>query len=537
LGRLSGAPKERLPEILVSLGIHVESETGSTLRLEYDPNRPDYSSDYGIARAIRGKLGIELGLPKHAMKPSGWTVTVDASVKRVRPFIVALLAKNIRLDDEDVRQLIGMQEDLHEGIGRRRKKLAIGLHDAGHLESAIRYTTVDSKFKFVPLGASKEMTVEEVIEKTEQGKKYGGLVSLSKRYPMLMDSRGTVLSMPPIINGSATAVTSSTKTLFVDITGHDLTATENALAIVSETLWDLGGSVQSVRISDGDKARITPDTRPKKCAISVHDVSTLLGVNLPVSKIKDSLLRTRFDAAVKGKKIIASIPRYRVDILHPVDVVEEVGYGFGYENLVPDTDFPYSKGRPSTESGLIDSMRRLVLGLGFQEVVTFTLKSVNTQYVNVGRSDADALKVESSKTKLYEYMRDLLVPGILEVLGNNVHEQYPQRLFEIGSCLRRDHNAETGVNEELKIGGAIAADVTPFSDMKSVVDAIIEKTCGFEATYTGASIPFLLDGRAASIYLQGKEIGYLGEVAPHVLNLFKIKMPVSVFEFSISKLF
>jgi phenylalanyl-tRNA synthetase beta chain len=518
---------------LVSLGIHVESDLGDILRLEYDPNRPDYSTDYGIARAVKGKLGLELGLPKHKITHSEWEVLVDSRVKSVRPFIVAMIARGLNLDEEDIRQLIGMQEDLHEGLGRKRRKLAIGLHDTRLIKPYIRYSAVDSNFKFIPLNSQRKMTVLEILRDTEQGKKYSALLEGKSAFPILVDKNGVVLSLPPIINGSATMVTTTTRELFIDVTGHDLEAMKSALAIISEVIWDMGASVESVKVVDGKTSQRTPDTTPRKATLSKDDVFAVLGIDLPVEDIKRSLLKTRFDVSIKGNRLIVTVPRYRVDILHKVDLVEEVGYGFGYENLTPDTAFPYSKGRISSETVLTESFRRLAVGLGFQEVMTFSLKSLDTQYINVGKTAFDGLRVESSKTKTYEYLRDSLTPGILEVLGDNVHEPYPQKLFEIGVCFRKDPESETGVGEETRIAGAIAADVAPFSDIKSVVDSLIEKIYGCVPSYSRITLPYLLDGRAAAVSLNRKQIGNLGEVKPSVLRTFKIKMPVSVFELSI----
>ena len=109
----------------------------------------------------------------------------------------------IPVTDELIKQLITMQEDLHNGIGRRRSKVAIGIHNADVITNQIKYyATKDQDFSFVPLGSREKRTISQILEGTEQGVSYGKL--LFGTFPILEDSRGNVLSMPPIINGDLT---------------------------------------------------------------------------------------------------------------------------------------------------------------------------------------------------------------------------------------------------------------------------------------------------------------------------------------------
>src|SRR5581483_4065374 len=220
----------KLLEIIISLGIHLEGEDDSVLRLEYDPNRPDFSSDYGIARAVKGKLGIEVGAPKHKLRPAAIQVLVDRSVQNVRPFIA--------------------------------------------------------------LGFSSPMTIEHLLESTDVGRKYGGLVK-GHDYPILKDSNETVLSVPPIINGTATEVKSGVRNLFVDVTGTERRLVEDALAIISEALADAGGDLEKVSVRQGDEVLATPNLNPRKVKLKINEVKNLLGLNLTATEIVDSLRKVR----------------------------------------------------------------------------------------------------------------------------------------------------------------------------------------------------------------------------------------------------
>jgi phenylalanyl-tRNA synthetase beta chain len=244
------------------LGMDLEEVSEDHLRVEYNPNRPDFSTDYGIARALNGLLGFESGCPEYRLTDSGIRVSVDRTVREVRPYIVSLIVTGCNLDDESIRQIITMQEDIHNGMGRNRRKVSIGIHNLDVVKPPIKYTTATREFRFIPLGANKPMSIQEVLDKTDMGREYGQIVSGFNRYPILNDSTGEVLSFPPIINGELTRVSSQTKNLFIDITATDFKTSEDALAILSATLQDAGGILKSVKVEYPDRVLITPDLEP-----------------------------------------------------------------------------------------------------------------------------------------------------------------------------------------------------------------------------------------------------------------------------------
>ncbi len=529
-----GASKEEVVEALPLVGIHLEEVSDEWIRLEYDPNRPDFSTDYGVARALKGRLGRVAGAPGHRLRSSGWKISVERRVKQVRPFVVGLLARGLALDDETIRQLIGMQEDLHQGIGRRRRKLAIGLHDAGAISPPIRYDAVANTFSFTPLGSKSAMTVRQVLKETETGKRYGDILKGALAFPMLTDGAGTVLSFPPIINGSATALTERTSDLFVDVTGTEPGVMDDALAIIAEALWDAGGEVLSVKVEEEGKERTTPSLRPRRMSISGEDVGGLLGLNLSAEETVEALRRCRLDASAGGGRVAVSIPRYRADILHAVDLVEEVGYGYGFERLEPAYDFRYSKGKASERSRRLDALRRVAVGLGLQEVMNYSLTSVEVLRDRVLRSDTGQLKVDSPKSRLYEYLRDMLSPDVLRVLSENVHEPYPQKVFEISTAFHRDAKTEAGVKETPVLAAAVSADRATYTEIRSILDTLLLRSFGGRPGYSEGSMPFLIEGRTAFCELDRRPIGFLGEVKPEVLAGFGLRMPVALLEIDIS---
>jgi phenylalanyl-tRNA synthetase beta chain len=527
---VKGVPFHRIVERLPLLGLHIEELAESYVKVEYDPNRPDYSTDYGIARSLRGAFSLERGAPKHMLRPSGVKFLVDPSVKHVRPFIAGMFVKGLRLDDETIRQVISMQEDLHEGMGRHRSKLAIGVHNADVVRPPILYKTVPGSFSFTPLDMDRQMTVKQILTELPTGRKYGELVKSHDSYPVIVDSDGLVLSLPPIINGNATKVTPAATNLLIDVTGTDFKVLEDALAIMAESFWDAGAEVQSVELLDEGRSKITPDLSELVMDVPMSYISDLMGIPLKPKEVVDALKRSRFDAVAGHEHVKVTIPRYRTDILHPVDIVEETVYGYGFERLSPDLDFTYTRGSISARTKLVEAVRRVAVGLGLQEVMNFSLSSNDALYSKMRRLEAHRLKVASSKSSQFEYLRDLLLPSLLLVLSENVHEEFPQNIFEVAEVFLPDESSETGVREELHLGAVLSDNVASFSAAKSVLDAFLRCSFGVVATYKPLVKPFLIDGRGAECSSSDGFLGFVGEVHPAVVVAFGLRNPVAAFE-------
>ena len=214
--------KKRIIETLPFLGLDIESQDDDKIRIEYSPNRPDYSTDFGIALGLEGLLGIKKGIQKINIKKHGkFEIKVDPSVSKIRPFVTGIIARNGIINDETIKQLMNMQEDLHFGIGRKRKKSSIGLHDLDKISFPLNYTTSTREHSFVPLNSESMNTIDEILSETDVGRDYGWILNESKNVPIILDSEGKTISFPPIINAALTTVTTKTKNIFVEVTSLD----------------------------------------------------------------------------------------------------------------------------------------------------------------------------------------------------------------------------------------------------------------------------------------------------------------------------
>lgn len=529
-----GVKVDKALDMLPFIGLDIEGIDGDIVRVEYNPNRPDFSSDYGIARALAGLLGKRTGMPRFRLTgKSGVSICVDRRIKRIRPFAVALVARNGRLDDETIKQIIAMQEDLHNGPGRRRKKASIGIHNLDVIKAPLKYTVVKESHSFAPLGSSEKMTVRQILEETQTGREYGHLLAKGV-YPAIIDSRGMTLSFPPIINGEATKVDAKCRSLLVEVTATDRKAADDVLAVVAVTLADAGFEIKSVSIADGAR-RDTPDVKPAKMSVDADYVNETLGLNLSSAQMVACLKKCRLDAKAAKSRITCTIPRYRTDILHPTDLAEEVAIGYGLYNIEPSFPASLSAGQRSEMSSQFSAARDVMTGLGMIEAFNFSLSSREVQYGLAGRAPEGAvISVDGSKSAEHDILRDSIIPSLLQTLARNVHEEYPQRLFEIGKVFKKEGRIE----ESWHIAAVIAHGQAEYTEIKSVLAALFKAGFGSGFSTKAAANSLFIKGRCAEIRTEpgGRAVGSIGEIVPLAIDNFKLRVPVAAFEVDLSVL-
>jgi len=525
-----GVKVDRALDMLPFAALDIEGIENNVIRVEYNPNRPDFSSDFGIARALRGLLGIETGLPKFKIAgKSGLAIKVDSAVKKVRPCIVALAARNGELGNETFKQLIAMQEDLHNGVGRRRRKASIGIHNLDVIKFPIAYRTAGGDYYFAPLGECAEQSIDQILKESETGKQYGHILSGSDKYPIIVDRAGTTLSFPPIINGNASKVDENCRNLFVEVTATDQKAAEDTLAIIAVTLYDAGFEIRTVTVVSGKKVE-TPQIKPKIISADMAYINSILGLTLDAKQAIKYLKKSRLDATTSGKTIICTIPRYRTDINHAIDIAEEVAIGYGIFNLEPVFPASPTAGQKNSLSIYFDAIREALAGLGMLESLSFSLTSKEVQYGAFGIAGRDVLSVDGSKSIEHEILRDSLVPSLIQSLSRNVHEEYPQRLFEIGKTFHKDGS----ITESWNVATAIAHADAGYTEARSAMQALIKLCFGKEVATRASTSPVFMEGRCADIFVDGRTVGVIGEVIPLALVNFKLRVPVAAFEINLS---
>ena len=528
---VSGIKMNKVLEMLPFVALDIEDVGKDVIRIEYNPNRPDLSSDYGVSRALRGLLDVETGLPKFKLAGrSGLAISIEDGVRKLRPYLIALVAKNGTLDDETLKQLIVMQEDLHNGVGRKRRKASIGIHNLDVIKFPVTYKTVSGDYSFTPLDESSEFTINQILKDLEIGKRYGHILSSFEIYPLIVDSVGTVLSLPPIINGQATKVSDRCRNLFVEVTATDQETAEDLLAILAITLYDAGFEIRTVSINSGRKKIETPQMKPKVISADVGYVNSILGLTLDTKQMVTCLKKSRLDAKAVNRKLVCTIPRYRIDISDPIDISEEVAIGYGIYNLEPKFPPSPTAGEKDSLSVYFNAIREAMIGLGMIESLNFMLTSKEVQYSAFGIPAKDVLSVDSSKSTEHEILRDSLVPLLLQSLSYNIHEQYPQRLFEIGKTFLK---STAIIEERWSIGAVIAHTDAGYTEIKSTMQALLRSCFGKEATTKTSTNHMFIGGRCAEVIFDGRSVGILGEIIPLALENFKLRTPVAAFEINL----
>jgi phenylalanyl-tRNA synthetase beta chain len=534
---LPGIGLRRVLEVLPFIGLDIEGIDSEVLRIEYNPNRPDFASDYGIVRALRGLLEIETGIPNLKMNKEvkDYCVNVDKSVRRIRPYIVALIAKNGELASSTITQLAAMKDDLQNGIGRARRKASIGIHNMDAIQFPVRYCTVNEDFSFTPLEHESSHKIKSILKTSNTGKDYGHILEGVNRYPIIVDSKDNVLAFPPITNGYITNVSPDNTNLFIEITGNSIKTVEDILAILAITLYDAGFELQNVAINNFDGSAYVPRMDVSYLDVNTSDINMLLGLEAEANEIVRYLKKSRLDAKETGnKKIIqCCIPRYRIDILNYVDIAEEVAIGYGIYNLKPTIPCTTLVGQKDMTSTRINILRNTLAGLQMVEIVNFSLISKKIQYGLPGIEEPENVaSVNAAKSSEHEVLRDMLLPSLLKSLSRNIHEEYPQKLFEIGKIFEWGKN----INEYWSLGAVVAHNTADYTEIKSILQTLLKQSFGKSVTTEVAAHPVFINGRCASIIVNDECVGMLGEITPFAIDNFKLRVPVAAFELNISKL-
>ena len=517
--------KDDLVQKLPMIGADFDAIDGDKLSVEFFPNRPDLTSVEGIARAARAFFGFQPGLQSYEVKKSDIQITVDPSVKKVRPFVTTAIVKQIKMTDELIISLMDMQEKLHSGLGRNRKKVAIGVHNLEPLTPPFTYKAVDPKsVSFVPLAKTESMTLDQILRHHEKGVDYAFILDGCEKYPLIVDAQGNVLSFPPIINGSLTEVTSSTTDLFIDVTGTDRKAINSALNILTTALAERGGHIYSTIVHDGAQSFVTPDLTPLQKTLTVQGVERVLGIHLSEQDIIKNLEKMGYSSTIQEPGVLfVQIPSWRADILHEVDLIEDVAIGFGFDLLQSDLPRALTFGKPLKNQSLYEALRAICIGLGFNEATSFTISNEEVEFHNMGFESGELVTLENPIGEEYSCLRVSLLPSLLALLKENKHHSLPQQMFELGFVV-------DGKGKNHRNLGMIKIDAKAnYSLCKSLVEAVLRDS-GIGFSLAEANHPAFIPGRCATVIKDKTIIGIFGELHPRTITAFKLEHPIIAIE-------
>ncbi|WP_405307521.1 phenylalanine--tRNA ligase subunit beta [Methanobrevibacter sp.] len=527
--------KDELIDTLPMMSSDIEDFDDEEIKVEFFPNRPDNLSVEGVARSFKGFIGQEIGFPDYKVEESGEYVEVDEDVAKIRPYIGFAKIDNVDFTGDKLKYIMDFQENLHWVIGRDRKKVAIGIHNADVVTGPFKYiATPKDANAFVPLEKDFEMTPDEILTQHDKGVDYAHLIQDFDKYPLILDKDDNVLSMPPIINGELTKIKEDTKNIIVDVTGTDERAVNQALNIICCSFAEVGGQIKSMEVRYADKSIKTPDLTPQEMNVHVDTANSLIGgTSLTSEDIKGLLLKARFDAEIISEnEVKAIIPAYRVDILHEVDVVENIAVQYhinSVEAKLPEINtVAYENDWFKAES----TIREVMVGLGFQEVMSLMLTNEEAHYEKMNQQEEEHVQVARPITIDRTMIRTSLINSLMEFLEDNKHEDLPQKIFEIGDILYLDDTKENKTRSSKKLAALICHSTANFTEIKSVMTSVLTNL-GYTMEISDSENKTFIEGRVADVVgeaQKGTIKGFFGEVSPEVITNFTLEYPVIAFE-------
>jgi phenylalanyl-tRNA synthetase beta chain len=529
---------KELEEALTHVKGEIEDVDGHNIKIEIkSTDRPDLWNVEGLARQLRAEYTKNQGIPKYKFKNSEkYFINVSEKVKSVRPYIGAFVCKGINIDDFSLKQLIQAQEKIAGTFGRKRREVAIGIFELDNITWPLLYTAESpEKIKFEPLDGNRDMDLNEILKIHPKGIEYGHLVKKFSRYPILIDANDKVVSFPPIINSEYSGrVTTKTKNLLVEITGLEMKNVEVALNIFAMSLADRGGKIEQVTVTDSEKnSIITPIISEKYIEVPKELIHKTFGEKLLDKTIKNLLDRSRYDyetiPVTDSGNIKVKYPSYRVDIMHPIDVVEDLVMSYGYSNLVPEYPTMNTIGSLLPHSVRQKKLRTFMAGTGAQEISTFLLTNKDTLFSNMNCQEDNIVEILNPVSYNYSVFRNWLIPSVVEFLSKNTKVEYPQKVFEYGKVIELNKKKDVGTEDINKLVYAESSKDVTFTNVKSVLITILSRY-NKTAKFVSKDYPSFIPGRSAEVIIDGKSVGLIGELSPSVLSNWKIEMPVAIFE-------
>ena len=540
------------------LGTDIDRCDEEVLDIEIFPNRPDLLSAETLSVAMRAFLHNQRIHSEEVLNPSGIAITVDSEISKIRPIILGAVVRGLNMADDQemdsfIKQLMEHQEKLHFALGRGRRRASIGVHDLSTLHPPFKVRAVDRNHKFTPLAMDEEISIEEILSNHPKGVEFAHLLQGMERVPIIEDSNGAVLSFPPIINGNHTTVQPKTRDLFIDVTGWDRRACESCLMLVALQAKERGGEIQTIQLTDCDgNEEILPNWAPVHHRVPERLIPTILGRELNENELTNAMTRmggmytgrnpaTKEETSTNGTMQFAKpgedmlcfeMPRWRFDLLHPVDLVEELAIGHGYEDLGIDVPKAPMNALPRPDDHLRRRIRTSMQGMGFMQIQSLTLSNDEDQFSRMRWKPFNAItRITNPITQEHTMMRHFLLPGLLRLLSSNRHHDLPQSVYELGTVVRDHVNSDrlAFVTAE-RVGGfaAIRGRIQAFLRDLGAENIVVEALPDNEGPW--------LAGRAARVLLNGEWVGCFGEIDPAISQTFELLVPLNGAEFDVEAL-
>jgi len=512
-----------------------------------DTNRPDLWSTAGLARALRvrasGKPVDYLFFSRDGeAKVAKRTVVVEPSVKEARPYLAGFFVSGKAITEAQLKDIIQTQEKLASNFGRKRRTVSMGVYRTGIVQWPVHYSGVDpDSVRFVPLQGERPMTLTEINKETPKGKEYGAINAPFKLHPLLSDSKGAVLSYPPVINSNDLgAVKVGDTELFIELTGTNMASVALSANIVACDFADSGYTIEPVLVeypydTPFGRSVTFPYYFQKPVSVEIGYASKLLGISLTVDAVREAAERMGSATDSHGQYVTVFPPPYRNDFLHPVDIVEDVMMGKGMSAFSPERPKDFTIGRLSPIELLSRRAKNILAGLGAQEMAYGYLGSGKDFIERMGTDPAKAVRIENPMAESFEYVRPSILPSLMNSESVSSRAPYPHRIFEAGKVAFIDPTQNYGVSTRQRLAFLLAHASADYNEAASYVATLLY-FLGKDYAIAEAEDPRFIVGRQARIIYKGEPIGIFGEIHPRVLEAWSVAMPCAAAEIDLEYL-
>ncbi|MFC1860524.1 phenylalanine--tRNA ligase subunit beta [Chloroflexota bacterium] len=534
--------------------------------LDITPNRPDCLCVIGIAREVAALTGRSLSLPEVSYEekssPVGQQISVEIAAPDLCPRYCASLIDEVKIG-ESPRWL-------------QQRLLACGMRPISNIVDITNYVMLEYGQPLHAFDYTKIRGKKIIVRRADEGENLMTLDGveriLSDDMLVIADGEGSV-AVAGVMGGADSEVAGGTTSILLEAANFNPASihyTGRRLQLPSEacmrfergirpelTLPALKHATQLiVELAGGEVAKGVVDVYPGKeepepILLSTDKVKTVLGVGFSPDRIMSALTALGFNCrrGDSASDVLVTAPYWRSDIHIPEDLVEEAIRIIGYDEIPTSM---LSQQLPRQNPDPVISLKRkagsILTGYGFQEIISYSLtglEMINKLLPEPHPLEPALLHMVNPMTAEREYLRPGLRASLLAAFSaNRRHEDSIIRLFELGKVYlprRKNLPDEPEVlcgilgGSRSKESWRVSGELFDFYDVKGILDGLL-KQLGVEAKFETDKDEGLHPGKQASVVINSKKLGVIGELHPKVLEAFEISEPVYLFEINLTVL-
>ena len=533
--------------------------------LEVTPNRPDCLSVIGIAREVAALTREGLCLPEVEYREGGTPIeehiAVEITAPELCPRYCASMITGVKLTESPA----WMQQRL----------LACGMRPINNIVDITNYVMLEHGQPLHAFDSTKIRGKKIIVRRADEGEKIVSLDGvervLSHDMLVIADTEGAV-AVAGVMGGANSEVSEDTTSILLEAANFNPASihyTGRILSLPSEACRRFERGIRPelaieglkratrliVQLAGGEAASGVIDVFPGKqdsklIPLPTAEIKRILGIEFSCEHIIDVLNSLGFNCrAASASEVLVTAPYWRSDIRLTVDLIEEVARITGYDQI-PETTLSQSipAQNPAHMLVLKDKIRQSLTGFGFQEILTYSLTSLQALKKLLPEPhplEPTVLRLSNPMTADQEYLRPNLRANLLIALSENrKHEDGGIRLFELGKVYR-SRSQDLPDEPELLCGvlsGPRAekswhgwGEQVDFFDAKGVIESLLKQLAA-DASFETSSDESLHPGKQVAIVISGNRLGVIGEIHPKVLQAFDISETAYMFEIDLATL-